>query len=368
MRYLLKITISGILLSFLLKASLSSQVLNDSATYNLIKKGVEYIYNCEFDKATAVYEKLKSGYPEHPMPYLFNGMITYWRYFPLIPTSPIVSSFEQNMYKCIELCEKIPDPSYEPEYALSELGARGLLLLYYADNDLSMSVISIAAKTYQLVTRAFDLTDSYDDFYFITGLYNYYREAYPESHPVYKPFAILFPRGDKVKGLKELSQAARYAIFLKAEAYTFLSGIYISFENNYPTALAYSKNLYRQYPNNNQFLSVYIKNILLMKRYDEAEKLLGQNKNPESFYFRFQKNIFKGILYEKKYHNSYLAETFYKAGIKQAETIGDFANEYLAYAYFGLSRIMKTKNENKLSKSYYKKAMDLAAFKNVNFN
>ena len=362
-----KYILGGILL-FTVNGSLNAQILKDTATFNLIKSGIDYIYNYEFDKATAVYEKMKSGYPDHPLPYLFRGMMTYWKHFPLIPSSPAVPSFEEDMFTCINMSETKRATSGEPEYLLSDICARGLLLLYYADNDLSMNVISIASKTFQLVMRALDYTGSYADFYFITGLYKYYREAYPEAHPVYKPFAILFPKGDRVKGLKELKQAARYGIFLKAEAYTFLTGILISFENNYHEAHGYSKALCEQYRCNNQFLSVYIKNLLLIKHYDEAEKILEQNRNPENSYFRMQKNIFKGILYEKKYNNSKLAESFYNAGIKNAATIGDFANEYLAYCYFGLSRIMKTRGETKLSKSYLKKAMDLAAFKNVNFN
>jgi len=357
-----------IFLLILSSGMLDAQVLRDTATFNLIKRGVNHIYNHEFDKASLVYEKLKADYPDHPINYLFRGMTTYWQYFPLIPSSPEVPKFEKDLFTCIDLCEKKRATSEEAEYVLADLGARGLLLLYYADNDLSMNVFSLASKTYQLVMKALDYTGSHIDFFFFTGLYKYYREAYPESHPVYKPFAILFPKGDKVKGLKELKQAALYSLFMKAEANTFLTGIYISFENNYPAALAYSKTLNDQYPRNNQFLSAYVKNLLLMKQYDEAERILNQNRNPENFYFQFQKNIFKGILYEKKNRNSKLAEAYYKASIKQAATIGDFANEYLAYSYFGLSRIMKERDEIKLSKSYYKKAMDLAAFKNVNFN
>ncbi len=352
----------------MVNGSLLSQVLKDTATFNLIRRGVGYIYNLEFEKANAVYEKLKADYPDHPLPLLFRGMTTYWKHFPLIPSSPEIPSFEEDLFTCIDLCEKKRATSAEAEYLLADLGARGLLLLYYADNDLSMNVFSIASKTYQLVMKAFDYTHSYADFYFFTGLYQYYREAYPESHPVYKPFAILFPRGDKAKGLKELKVAARHSLFMKAEANTFLTGINISFENNYPAAMSFSKTLFDQYPHNNQFLSAYVKNLLLIKQYDEAERILEKHKNTESHYFRFQKNIFKGILYEKKYHNNKAAEAYYSASIKQASSIGDFANEYLAYAYFGLSRIMKEKDEIKLSKSYYKKAMDLAAFKNVNFN
>jgi hypothetical protein len=295
-------------------------------------------------------------------------VITYWKNFPLIPSSPALSSFSNDMQTCMDLCAKKPNEVWDAEYLLSDLGARGLLLLYYADNDLSMDVFPLATKTYQPVMRSFDFTGTYADFYFFTGLYRYYREAYPEAHPIYKPLAVLFRRGDMVKGLNELKLAAVYSVFLKAEASSFLTSIFISFEHNYPAARQYSKALYERYPGNNHFLAGYVKNLLLTKQYDEAERILGQYRNPLNQYFRMQKNMLEGILQEKKYRNLKNAEYLYNEGIKDAVALGDFANEYQAYGYFGLSRIMKAKNETRLSKSYYKKAMDLSEYRELNFN
>jgi hypothetical protein len=335
---------------------------------NLIKQGVDYIYNYQFDKASAVYEKIKSRYPDHPVPYLFRGMLTYWKNFPLIPSSPAITSFSDDLLTCMDLCAEKRNLAWEAEYLLSDLGARGLLLLYYADNDLSMDVIPLASKTYQPLMRSFDFTGSYADFYYFTGLYRYYRESYPEAHPVYKPIAVLFRRGDMAKGLNELKLAANYSIFLKAEASSFLTVIFISFEHNFPVACQYSKTLHERYPDNNQYLGVYVKTLLLTKQYDEAEKMLKQYRITGNPYFRMQKNILEGILQEKKYRNLKYAESLYNAGIKDAVALGDFANEYQAYAYFGLSRIMKANNEARLSKSYHKKALDLAEYEELNFN
>ncbi len=213
------------------------------------------------------------------MTYIIKGLLTYWENYPLTVTSPQRQSYEKEMLHAIELCEKKSHPDDEAEYLLCNLGARGMLLLFYADNDLSMNVISMASNTYQLVKRTFDLTDVYADFYFFTGLYNYYREAYPESHPVYKPLALLFPKGDKAKGLKELKIASKNAIILKAEAYSFLNGIYMNFENNFREAEFYSKSLYELYPNNTAYLTEYIKNLLLIKEYDRAEEMMKLNQS-----------------------------------------------------------------------------------------
>ena len=362
-------TIAILVLSLAVKSTLCAQVLEDSATFKMLCKGVDYIYNCQFNRARDIYKKLIITYPGYPMNYVYHGLITYWENYPLLPSSAAHASFEKDMEYAIELCEKEPHPKYEAEFLLSNIGARGMLLLYYADNDMSMDVFSLASSTYQCVKQSFHYTSIYPDFYFITGLYNYYREAYPDAHPVYKPLALLFPKGDKVKGLKEMQIAAKNAIVLKAEAYSFLAGIYISFENNFPQAYQYSKALHELYPLNTQYLAVYIKNLLLVKKYGEAESLiksgLQQGKNA---YFLAQLSLLNGIVQEKKYRNLKLAQALYTKGIKDISPFGSFGNEYKAYGYFGLSRISEANGDKHYKKLYRKQAMDLADYKKVNFD
>jgi hypothetical protein len=349
--------------------SVQAQVLKDTATFRLMCRGVDYIYDQQFIQAREIYNQIETKYPGHPMNYVYRGLITYWEHYPLVPSSPNHQSFENDLWKAIEICEEKSHPADAAEYLLTNLGARGLLLLYYADNDQSMDVISLASGTYQYLKQAFGYTSTYGDFYFFTGLYNYYREAYPEAHPVYKPLAFLFPKGDKVKGLKELEIASKKAIVLKAEAFSFLAGIYISFENNFEQAYKFSKTLHELYPRNMQYMAVYIKNLLLVKQYSEAESMINSSrKNSNNEYFQAQLSILNGILYEKKYNNLKQAQTYYSRGLKEISPFGEFGNEFKAYAYFGLSRISEANGDKHYKKLYRKQAMDLAAFKKVNFD
>jgi len=106
-----------------------------------------------------------------------------------------------------------------------------------------------------------------------------------------------------------------------------------------------------------------------MKQYDEAEKLiLASAKEAENRYFQGQLTIFKGVLQEKKYHDNTHAQESYYAGINKVAQFGDYANEYEAYAYFGLSRISYAENEKKMSKKFREKAMKLGDFKKLNFD
>jgi len=354
---------------FFVTMPISGQILEDSASLKKLKSCVDNIYNFEFGKAREAARQLSITYPDHPVNYFLNGMIIYWQNYPLKPGSQAQKDYENYMTDCIRICEERKITDDYPEILLSNLGARGMLLQFYADNNLSDKVLPIAKTTYRLIRQAFDYSSFYDDFYFFTGLYNYYREAYPEARPVYRVVAFLFPRGDKSKGLIEMRKAARTSIMLKGESATFLSHIYIHFEGNFQMAYAYSRYLYDMYPDNPQYLASNIKNLLLLKKYDEAEDLIrsssGQIKN---LYYTSQVNIFNGIIREKKYRDPAGARQFYNKGLDDISMFGYFGNEYAAYAFFGLSRLAELEGDKASRKLYRKKALDLTSYKKINFD
>jgi len=351
---------------------MKAQILRDSATVRLLYRGIDYIYDFQFSHANEVYHKLKATYPEHPVTYIYRGLITYWENYPLTANSPSRKSFENDMRHAMELCEKKTRSYDTGEYLLCTLGARGLLLLFYADNDLNMDVISLASGTYSYLRKSFDYTEQFSDFYFFTGLYNYYREAYPDAHPVYKPLARLFPKGDLNKGLKELDIASKEAMVLKGEAYSFLNLIYINYENNSAKANSYARALHELYPDNVQYLADYIKNLLLVKQYDEAEAILNEYQPKVTNGFGLaQLEIYKGIIYEKKYHNLAQADSLYKAGIRDIDPYGAVGNEVTSFAYFGLSRICDANDGSDgkhYKKLYRKQALELSSYKKINFD
>lgn len=333
---------------------------------NLVKQGVDNIYNLRFDVAREAVRKLEESWPEHPVLYLMNGMITYWENYPLLPSSSESRSYETDMRSCINASEKYTGDTDKAEYLLANLGASGMLLLFYADNKLSDNVFPLARKTYRHIRQAFDYTSYYPDFLFFTGLYNYYREAYPDVHPVYKVLALFFPKGDRVRGLTEMQKAAEMSIMLKAESSSFLSHIWSSFENNHTKAYTYSNYLHEQYPANLQYLAAHIRNALLIKRYGEAEELLRLSGNSTGNpYFEAQRMIFKGIIREKKYHDYKSARTYYHSGISGILSHGSYGNEFAAYAYFGLSRISEDRQERNACR---KKALELTAYMDITFD
>ncbi len=371
MRRLLKYQIGSIV--FLIvsgAAGVNAQILHDSLAVSMIKQGINNMYKMEYQKARETFSEIEHSYPEHPANYLLKGILTYYEHYPLLPTSPSRQVFESDLRKCIEMCSLNPYPEYyEAESLLVNLCARGLLLTYYTNNDLTMNVIPLTAGTYKYLKKSFDFVTVFADFYFFTGTYNYYWEAYPRIHPVYKSLAALFPPGDMKTGRNELAQAAQHSIFVKVESYSRLISIYTGFENNYPVASLYSKKLTDQYPGNPFFKSDHIKNLLLLNEFDQAELILTNSaENIHNSLYDAQILIFNGILQEKKYKNLGLAKQFYEDGINAGSAFGDYNKEFCAYGYFGLSRISEYYGDKVGSKIYRRKALDLTDFKDVNFN
>jgi hypothetical protein len=345
---------------------INAQILQDTTSLNLIRKNIGYIYNLQFNNARDIQSEISHLYPGHPVVFLLKGMMTYWENYPMLSTTPACNSFEKDMRQSILLCENNKNSTYEAECLLIDLCARGMLLMFYADNHLSMEVIPLAISTYKHLRRSFNFVSNCSDLNYFTGVYNYYIEAYPEAYPVYKPVSLLFPGGNMEIGLTQLKTAAFNSIVLKAESYFLLSYIYLNFENNYPEAIWYSKSLSELYPDNEQYRALYIRNLLLIRNYDDAERLIISSTYEKSnSYFQAQLTIFKGILQEKKYLENKLAQAYYIKGSDDISNFGAYGNDYAAYAYYGLSRISEAKGDKQSSKNYWKKAMELANFKKV---
>jgi hypothetical protein len=326
------------------------QILRDTSTITLIRKGIKCIYSIRINEAEDILNRLNERYPGHPATYLYKGIMIYYRNYPLLASSPERKSLEYQLKTSIRLCETQDNWIDDPEKLLIDLCSRGLLLLFYNENGLSSDVIPIVLTTYKGIRKSFQFTSLYPDFSYFTGLYNYYREVYPEHHAVYRAVALLFPPGESRKGLAELAYCAGNAIVLKAEAYSILSWINQYYEKNYSLALEYSKTLNDLYPSNLLFRGEYIKVLVLLKKYDEAERLISSSVNDNNSYFHGQLDVFNGLIQEKKYHNYEMAESFYSKGLIIMEQFGSRGKEFKQYGSKGLKRLKDLKSGKQVSR------------------
>lgn len=349
-------------------AGLAAQprIFTNKAILSEIKTGIDKTYNAEFPEAERIFRDVEQRTKGSPAGPLLFGLLYYYEYAPLTPESPGAKPFVDNLNEAISLSSKILDENKnDVEILAMDMIARSLLNMYYVDNGNSMKAIPEIMPIYRAVMKGFTLKDQFNEFYFTTGLYNYYREAYPEAHPVYKPIASFLKAGNKAEGLRQLHYAADSCIFLRNEALIFLKIIYLNYENNPAQAFQCMQRLNQRYPNNLLFVAGCAETLIMNRQFEQARPYLITlfSKGKKDRFAMMKAFILKGIFEEKANRNYNTAEKDYLTGLKAASEYGSTVDAYKVYAYYGLSRIYRIQGKIKESQEYRKKGESLARYK-----
>ncbi len=341
-------------------------IFNNKAILSEIKTGIDKTYNAEFPEAEKIFSDVEQRTKGSPAGPLLFGLLYYYQYAPLTPESPGAKPFVDNLNEAVSLSSKILDKNKnDVEILAMDMIARALLNMYYVDNGNSMKAIPEIMPIYRTVMKGFTLKDQFHEFYFTTGLYNYYREAYPEAHPVYKPITSLLRTGNKAEGLRQLHYAADSCVFLRNEALVFLKIIYLNYENDPSQAFQCMQRLNHRYPNNLLFVAGCAETLIINRQYEQAKPYLYLlfTKGKKDMYVLMKAFILKGI-YEEKVNRDYAtAEKNYLTGLKVASSYGSTVDAYKVYAYYGLSHIYRIQGKIKESQEYRKKGENLARYK-----
>ncbi|WP_425390624.1 tetratricopeptide repeat protein [Ekhidna sp.] len=351
-----------IITTFLLITCLQSvgQVFNPGPVQNLVKKASDHIYNAKPDSAEYYISKAERYLPEHPVIPLMRAMSILWSEIPLISEEEF-AKMEFQLDSAISLA-RFRDPDLEqPEMIFFAMASYGLLAEYYADQGYMMKAVSEANRAYGLMKKGFDIVDDYPEFLLTTGLYNYFREKYPEKHPMYKPLLWFFRSGDMEKGLKQLEQACNESFLTKVEAYVYLSYIYLRYEYKPDLAQNYLSALCEMYPNNFYAKAKYLESMANPEDFkdaplDDIHALITH----ESPYYKLAGYVFLGYFEEKIIKNDKKAEHAYRTALKYAEEIPNHGEFFKSFGYLGLSRILVKTNRKEEARVNLEKALTYA--------
>jgi len=359
----LKVFITTIFLFFSIISD--AQVFDNKEIQKVIKKGVDFIYNASYDSALHYIDSVDKEIPNHPVVPLMKAMNILWSNIPLINDS-VFYHMKKNLEECISFSE-ILDPELESaEYIYFTMAARGLLAENYAEQDQYVKAVGEASKAYLLLKKGFDLIDENNEFLLTTGLYNYFREKYPEKHPVYKPLLWFFRPGDINQGLKQLRQASEITLFSKVEAQIYLSYIYLRYEYNPELAQGYLSNLCSIYPQNFYAKAKFLESIANPIDFINAplEQIYYLIKH-ESPYYRLAGNAFLGYYLEVVRDDELKALKFYKKGVENGDQIPDHGEFFKSFAYLGMGRIYFKNGDSISAKKYLNLSIEYAETKQV---
>lgn len=335
--------------------SFSNQIFSDSGRFAhnedfdlRVKKGIDYIYNIQFDSAEVVFKKLMLDYPESPAGRFFLAMIDWWRIAIDPDNESLDNLFFEKLEDVIYHCDQILKTDEKNLDAIffkgGAIGFRGRLR---GLRDSWIKAADDGREALPLLQLAWSIDSTNYDLLFGMGIYNYFAEVIPDEFPYVKPLMIFFPKGNKKLGIQQLQIAAEKAKYASTESMYFLLYIYYHYEEDIYQARKYASILHERYPLNpifHRYLGrTYIRygdyktaSEIFKDIYDRGEKgLPGYNKNAmrEAAYY-----IGMNYRFEGKFDSSAF---FFKRCVEISKEIDKTGNEsgFQSYAALNLGMI-----------------------------
>lgn len=338
-------------------------LLDDPQALEVIHSGLNASYAGNFELAESSIELVRKKYPLHPVIPFLEALNLYWKNFPINPASVEAESFNKAILECLDKAKiRIERDSDDLEGIFFDLFGRAYYCMYWSDNGKTSKVFPHLNSMYRNTMKGFDLKEVFSEFYFSTGLFNYYIEAYPEKHPVYKPIASLFSRGNKKLGLQQLEYCAGHSIYVKFEALYFLSHIYMNYEEDFDKASEYASKLYKEFPDNSFYTANYLEILLFNKKYFMIPLLLQKLEIQENQFSLAMKQLFTGMYTEKKDNNTEKAIAEYQNSLEKLAYLGEYGTHYRSIAYMGLFRCYSKNGFTSQAKKYQKLARSSTSF------
>ena len=340
----------------------AAQLLNDPATIKMIQSSLDNIYNYEFDEAEKIIAQVEANYPNHPVNYILDSFVLYWKYLPIKDNAVKSREYIQLLNECLAaINKKFGKDSQNPEAVFYTMVARGYMALLYNYRGELMNAAGEGKKAYNALTEGLTLINKNSEFYFTAGMYNYYVEIYPEEHPIIKPVMWFFKKGDKALGLKQIDIATKLGTITRAESCYYLARIYLKHEGKPEKAILYAQKLVDLYPQNVIYRMTQIESLILSGRYDQAIPSINLLQKKTTGFFPLAWRTFQGLILEKDEKNDVAAQKEYLLALRTPFD-DQYTKEYYAMAYAGLARIAARAGNKSKAKEYYKKCLEKSEY------
>lgn len=343
--------------------------------YLLLNKGLQFriteavnsLYNFDFATAERGFTVMGHTYPEHPLPSFLMGLSQWWKIAPDTQNEKYDGIFLKYMEDAIEKAQVLYDANPQNKEAAFFLAAAyGFEGRLYSERK-SWTKAAFAGRNalkYLELSRGEEELNS--ELLLGDALFNYFSVWIPEHYPLLKPILMLFPKGDKDLGLRQLEEVSDNAFYARVEAQYFLFRLYASEERKPYEALRITSYLHQKYPNNPYFHRFYARQLYAVGRIAEAKdtsleilKRIDENATGyEANSGRYA--AFFAAQYFDRFNQLAEAKKFYQRAIGFGEESESEESGYHLYSLVHMGEIALKEGDKKKAKSYFSQVKKLA--------
>ncbi|MFQ5797308.1 MAG: hypothetical protein ACE5H0_01290 [Bacteroidota bacterium] len=261
-----------LILLFPIASPARGQTIVEGKLDQIIVRGIDRIYNLEFQEAERLFANVVDTMSNHPVGHFFLAMTDWWRILIDRENEALEKRFYQRLDHVIDLCDDRLDKNKTDYIGLlfkgGALGFRGRLRALKSQwiraantGKAAIDIVDYALKVYP---------ENYD-LLLGSGVYSYYADVIPDEYPLLKPFMLFLPKGDKQAGIEQLTLASQHARYASTEATYFLFQLYFHYEKQYLKSLELAHTLHEKYPRNALFHRYVGRCYAVLNRWEEVK-------------------------------------------------------------------------------------------------
>ncbi|MFZ4592229.1 MAG: tetratricopeptide repeat protein [Ignavibacteria bacterium] len=238
-----------LLLALIFALNANSQT-KDEKRLSILKS----IYSCNFDSADLKISSYVSAYPKEPQGYFLSVLSDWWKINLDRKNVSLDEKLEEKVNKTVDLCDELLDKNSKDVDALIYKGASlGYKGLTKSLRENWLSAADDGRQALNLLDEALELAPKNKEALLGIGIYNYFAEYIPDRYQFLKPLMIIFPKGDKLRGVAQIKDASENSRLAMYEAKYIIAYFNLQYERNFVESELYSKNLFEEFPTNPVF-------------------------------------------------------------------------------------------------------------------
>ncbi|MDY6879309.1 MAG: tetratricopeptide repeat protein [Thermodesulfobacteriota bacterium] len=233
-----------------------------------INKGIEYLYNGQFELSEEIFRKMTTEFPQEPAGYFYLAMVTWSRLAEGFWSPADVDEYRRRIDQTIEVAKKSiktdGKDSRDFFYLGGALGFKGRFELMRSK---WLSSYFLASDAIEALETCLRMDPDNKDVLLGLGIFDYYTA---KLSGVLKFLTNLFLyKGSREEGLRKLHLAAREARHSKTEAKSMLIHIYLFLEADSSKAMHIVEELAAKFDQNPRFEFLRGVSYIRMKRHTQ---------------------------------------------------------------------------------------------------